>query len=158
MALPNFLEKMNKQNFGKKAFFFTLIAIAISLFVKLFWVPKNVELLSNAFFIKFKFWIKVVENIAMLNIAAFFICLIAFKQKIGFTIIQAMQGQNTTNKWIPFWLQTILYSLIILGITTFITHTLFKSWVQYFLLIALIVVPFLLKNKLQNVQKSRNSY
>jgi hypothetical protein len=69
-----------------------------------------------------------------------------------------MQLKDTTyfkDKWIGWWLKSILFSMLIIGITTFVTNTLFKSWFSYLFFIAIVCLPFFLKKKLNQLQKFR---
>jgi hypothetical protein len=153
----SFIEQMNGVNFGKKAMIYSIVGILISFLIKLFYVPTIEKHFEEEGFKKFKLFVSIIEYMAIFNIAIFFICIIAFKEKIGFTLIRTMQTNHKEahTKWIRLWLKSILVCIIILGITTFITHTLFKSWIAYLFLVGLLLLPFLLKNKLQALQQRR---
>jgi hypothetical protein len=152
----NFIERLNGVNFGKRALLLSIIAACISLLVKVFVVPFIQHKYNNSFFIALKFWINLIENIAILNVLLFFVCLIFFKAKIGNKILYYMQSRDTTynkDKWIGTWLNSIIISIIIIGITTYVYYTLFKNWWQYLFFLLLLCLPFVIKNKLQIFKK-----
>lgn len=152
-----FIDKMNRQNFGKKAIIITGLAILFSFVVKCYCVPILTPKYDEPFFKNLKFIISIIDNFILLNIICFFVALIGFKKTIGIQIVQTMQNYRP-NKYIKLWLQSLLISFILLGITTFITHTLFKSWWQWIFLVLLATLPFILRSKLQQLKQKRNYY
>jgi hypothetical protein len=154
----SFIEKLNRLNFGKTAMVFSFIAIGASLITKVFIVPFIEKDYSKHFYTNLKTIINIIENIAILNLLAFFVSIIFFKQKIGGKILYYMQLKDITyfkEKWIGWWLKSILFSMLIIGITTFVTNTLFKGWFSYLFFIAIVCLPFFLKKKLNHLQKFR---
>lgn len=152
---PSFLQKMNSLNYGKRAAVLSYIAIAVTLVIKLFIVPLLSKHYSNNAFITGKLVIRIVENVAILNVIIFFICILFLRKQIGHKVLYYMQLQNTqhfTHKWIGHWLQSLLICLVIIGITTFISATLFGSWGSYLFFVVLILIPFLLRKQLMALQ------
>jgi hypothetical protein len=155
----SFVENLNGVNFGNRALWGTAGAVVVSLLVKIFYVPLIQKDFQNKFFTKLRFWISLVENIAIANILIFFVCIFFFREKIGGKLLFYMQHKGAAyhkDRWIIYWMQTLLIALIIVGITTFISSTIFKSWTQYILLLVLLCLPFLLKDKLSRLQNKFN--
>ncbi len=154
----SFIEKLNGLNFGRTAMVLSFIAIGASLITKLFIVPFIQKDYINNFYTNLKTTISILENLAIINIVGFFISILFFRNKIGGKILYYMQLKDTSyfkDKWIGWWLKTILFSMLIIGITTFVTNTLFKGWFSYLFFIAIVCLPFFLKKKLTQLQKFR---
>jgi hypothetical protein len=154
----SFIEKLNGLNFGKTTMILSFVAIAISLITKIFIVPFIEKNYGNSFYTNLKTTINIIENLAIVNLVAFFVSIIFFRQKAGSKILYYMQLKDTTyfkDKWIGWWLKSILFSMFIIGITTFVTNTLFKGWFSYLFFIAIVCLPFFLKKKLNHFQKFR---
>ncbi len=158
MSEKSFIEKIQNANFGKRGIYIgvaTLVAIVI---IKLFVTPLIQPYFENGFWRAFKQIVKTTENLVMLNIFAFFICIIFFKNSIGGKIIYAMQLKDKSyfkDKWILLWMQSLLWCFVILGITTVVQQALFKSWNSFFFLCLFICIPFLIMPRLQKMQQNR---
>lgn len=153
----SFLEKMNDANYGKRGLYIAGITLLAILVIKLLVVPFLQPLEKRPFFASLKYWNNIIENIALFNIIAFFLCIIFFRQQIGGKLLYAMQLKDKTyfkDKWILIWLKSIWVCLGIIAITTVIGHAFFKSWMSFIFLCIFISIPFYLMPKLQSRQQN----
>lgn len=148
----SFIEKLNDANYGKRGIYIAAGTFAVILLVKLFVTPTLEPRFGEPFWVALRRTVEIVETLVMLNLFAFFISIIAFKEKIGHKIIYAMQLKDTSyfkDKWVLFWIKSIWISFGVLAVTTVIKQSLFKSWSSFFFLIAMLCIPFFIMPRLR---------
>ncbi len=144
---------MNSASFGKSGMYIAGITVLTIFFVKLLVVPFISHLYTTPFFVALRFWVYLIENLAIFNIIAFFLCIIFFKKQIGSKLLYAMQLKDKRyfkDKWILHWLSSIWVCIGIIGITTVITQALFKSWGSFIILLLIISIPYYILPKIKH--------
>jgi hypothetical protein len=158
MMQKSFIEKLQNANFGKRGLYIGIATLVAIVVIKLFITPLLQPYYGNAFWKSAKYIVRLCENIAMFNVVAFFASIFFLRNGVGGKIVYAMQLQDKSyfkDKWILWWLQSILISFVVLGITTVIQQALFKSWMSFLYLCVFISIPFFIMPKLQKMQQNR---
>ncbi len=146
--------QLNKTNFSKSALIATVVAVVISVILKLFF--KNditpyfeLDVAKTIFRI-----LSIAETVCLINIMLFMLYLIA-------PMIPALQRIqiHLPKNFVKIWYFSIVICFITITFTTFIEYTFFKSWIKYIFLLVIIAIPFVFYKKLQkatsNNQNSR---
>jgi hypothetical protein len=138
--------QLNKTNFSRSALIATIIAVIISLSIKLFFMDVitpyfELNLVKKIFKI-----LNIVETVCLINIILFMLYLIA-------PMIPPFQRVSITlsKNLVRGWYFSILISFITITFTTFIEYTFFKPWLKYIFLLVIIAIPFVFYKRLQKI-------
>jgi hypothetical protein len=158
MNNKSFIEKLQGANVGKKGMYIGAATLAAIVLIKLFVAPLLQPYFGNSFWKTFKQLLNICESVIMINVFAFFLCIVFMRNTIGAKIVYAMQLQDSSyfkDKWILWWLKSILWSFVLLGVTTVLQQSFFKSWMSFFYLCFFISIPFFIMPRLQKMQQNR---
>ncbi len=158
MNKKSFIEKLQNANFGKKGIYLGIATLVAIIVIKIFVVPLLQPYYNSPFWKNFQFAISLLESIAICNVIAFFVCIVFLKNGVGGKIIYAMQLQDTNyfkDKWILWWLRSLIWCFIALGFTTVIQQAFFKPWSSFVYLCIFIAIPFFIMPKMKKMQQNR---
>jgi hypothetical protein len=158
MNNKSFIEKLQGANVGKKGMYIGAATLAAIVVIKLFIAPLLQPYFANSFWKTFKQILSICESVIMIYVFAFFLCIVFMRNTVGGKIVYAMQLQDKSyfkDKWILWWLKSIFWSFVLLGITTVLQQSFFKSWMSFFYLCFFISIPFFIMPRLQKMQQNR---
>jgi hypothetical protein len=138
--------QLNKTNFSKSALIATIIAVIISVSIKLFFMDIIMPYFELHIVKKIFKILNILETVCLINSMLFMLYLAA-------PMIPLFQriSINLSKNFVKIWYFSILISFITITFTTFIEYTFFKSWLKYIFLLAIFALPFVFYKKLQKI-------